>query len=84
LYSDKEGEVKAKAANMKSETVAAALPSWALPICLVGAVAAVASLVGIRRRRAARSTRTIQGQTPQPIDSASDEEPFLFSDFAEV
>jgi len=67
-----------------TETVVSALPAWALPICGVFAVAAVASLVGIRRRRAARSTRTIQGQTPQAFDSASDEEPFLFSDFAEV
>jgi len=61
-----------------------ALSSWFLPICGVFSLAVGMGIFGMRRRRAARSTRTIEPQAAHFSSDASDEEPFLSLDQAEV
>merc|ERR1712216_377630 len=57
-------------------TVVSAVSSWFLPICGVFSLVAGISVFSMRRR-AARSTRTLERQAVQFSAAASDEEPFL-------
>jgi len=82
LYSDKETKI-AQADLVQSQTAGSV--SWFLPICGVASLAAGMSIFAMRRRREARSTRTLEPQAvPLPTSDLSDGEEPLLSNELEV